>query len=103
MDKVGLAIVGSTGAIGNTHIEGINNISSGKLVGIYARRQEPLMEQAVDLGVRAYPNLEELLSATEIDAIIIATPHPSHLDITLKAVQAGKHVLVEKPISVTPS
>ena len=103
MDKVGLAIVGSTGAIGNTHIEGINTIRSGKLVGIYARRQEPLMKQAADLGVRGYPTLDELLSVNEIDAIIIATPHPSHLDITLKAIQAGKHVLVEKPIAVTPS
>ena len=103
MDKVGLAIVGSTGAIGNTHIEGINNICSGKLVGISARRQGPLKEQAADLGVRAYFTLDELLSAPEIDAIIVATPHPSHLDITLKAIQAGKHVLVEKPIAVTPS
>ena len=103
MEKVGLAIIGSTGAIGNTHLEGINSISFGKLIGVNARRQEPLLRQAADLGVQAYPTLDDVLGSPEVDAVIIATPHPSHLEITLQAIQAGKHVLVEKPISVTPS
>ena len=68
-----------------------------------ARRQEPLLKQAKKLGVKAYPTLSEVLDDSAVDAIVIATPHPSHMDITLKALESGKHVLVEKPISVTPS
>ena len=38
-----------------------------------------------------------------VDAVVIATPHPSHAEITTRAADAGKHVLTEKPMSVTPS
>jgi predicted dehydrogenase len=55
------------------------------------------------LGVKAYGSLEELIEDREVDAIVIATPHPSHLPITLKAVEAGKHVLTEKPMGATVS
>ena len=103
MEQVGLAIVGSTGVIGKTHIEAIAQLSSCRLVGVNARRQEPLVQQASELGVKAYPTLVDVLSDSEVDAIVIATPHPSHRDITIQAVEAGKHVLVEKPMSVTPS
>ena len=103
MEKIGLALVGSTGAIGNTHIEGIEEASSAKLIGVNARRQEPLTRQAAELEVHAYPKLDDLLGSSEVDAVIIATPQPSHLEIALRAIKAGKHVLVEKPLSVTPS
>jgi len=103
VEQIRLAIIGSTGVIGKTHIDAIDGLSSCRLVGLNARRQRPLYQQARELGVQAYPTLGDLLREPEIDAIIIATPHPSHKDITLKAIESGKHVLVEKPMSVTPS
>ena len=103
MEQVGLAIIGSTGAIGKTHIEAIYGLSSCRLVGLNARRLGPLCQQASKLGVHAYPTLDHVLSESEVHAVIIATPHPSHKDIALKAIEAGKHVLIEKPMSVTPS
>ena len=103
MEQVGLAIIGSTGAIGKTHIEAIYGLSSCRLVGLNARRLGPLCQQASKLGVHAYPTLDHVLSESEVHAVIIATPHPSHKDIALKAIEAGKHVLVEKPMSATPS
>jgi len=53
--------------------------------------------------VRAYGSLDEPLSDPSVDVAVIATPHPSHLPITLKATEAGKHVLTEKPMAVTVS
>lgn len=103
MDSIGLAIIGSTGVIGRVHIDAITQLSNCRLAGVFARRQEPLRDQAAELGVRAYASLEEAIGDSEVDAIIIATPHPSHKQITLQAVEAGKHVLVEKPMAVTPS
>ena len=100
---VGLAVIGSTGIIGRVHVDAINRLDNCRLVGITARRQEPLRQQAEDLGVTHFPTLEDTLSHSDVDAVVIATPHPSHRDITLKSAAAGKHVLVEKPMSVTPS
>ena len=103
MDSVGLAVVGSTGIIGRVHIDAINRLDNCRLVGITARRQEPLRRQAEELGTTAFPTLEDALSESAVDAVVIATPHPSHLEITQLAARAGKHVLVEKPMGVTPS
>ena len=103
MDKVGLAVVGSTGIIGRVHIDAINRLDSCTLVGITARRQGPMGVQARELGTIAYPTLDDALADDRVDAVVIATPHPSHVEITTRAAEAGKHVLTEKPMSVTPS
>ena len=103
MNQIGLAIIGSTGIIGRVHIEAMRGLESCRLVGINARRQEPLRQQADELGTRLFPTLDDVLADDEVDAIVIATPHPSHLEITARAAAAGKHVLAEKPLGVTPS
>ena len=54
---------------------------------------------------KIYPELKtctrarELINDPEIDAVVIATPVSSHFELTLSALQAGKHVLVEKPLA----
>ncbi|MDP7579636.1 MAG: Gfo/Idh/MocA family oxidoreductase [SAR202 cluster bacterium] len=103
MEQIGLAIIGSTGAIGDRHIEAISQLTTCRLVGLNARKQGPLKEQAARLNVKAYPTLSDALNDSEVDAVVIATPHPSHKEITIESLESGKHVLVEKPIGVTPS
>ncbi len=103
MNTVRLAIIGSTGVIGRVHIDAIRKLDTCRLVGITARTQQPLRQQAAELGVTPYPTLDDALSDANVDAIVIATPHRSHADITERAARAGKHVLVEKPMAVTPS
>ena len=57
---------------------------------------------AAKLGVpRATDSLEELLADAEVQAVYVATPHPLHEKLALAAIAAGKHVLVEKPISTS--
>jgi predicted dehydrogenase len=51
-------------------------------------------------GVATFTDPAALLRSGKADAVVIATPHPSHADLTIAALQAGKHVLVEKPIAV---
>ena len=103
MDRVGMAVVGSTGVIGRVHIDAINRLDSCALVGINARRQGPLRRQARELGTAAYPTLDDALADDRVDAVVIATPHPCHAEIATRAAEAGKHALTEKPMGVTPS
>ena len=100
---INLALIGSTGIIGRVHVTAIATLDNCRLAGVHARTPEPLQRQARELGVTPYPALNDALSDDDVDAVIIATPHPSHREITLLAADAGKHVLVEKPMSVTPS
>ncbi|RDA94948.1 hypothetical protein CP533_0096 [Ophiocordyceps camponoti-saundersi (nom. inval.)] len=52
-------------------------------------------------GARHYEDVEELLSDTDVDLVVVTTPPDSHFDLTKAALQAGKHVLTEKPFVPT--
>ncbi|MBM3485355.1 MAG: Gfo/Idh/MocA family oxidoreductase [Alphaproteobacteria bacterium] len=56
---------------------------------------------ARDFGARVYAGFEALCADSEVDAIYIASPHEYHADQAVKALAAGKHVLVEKPLALT--
>lgn len=64
---------------------------------------DPRAEEAVDAwkdeGCKRYRHHEELLNSKDIDAVVIATPDHWHIPMALKAIQAGKHVYCEKPMS----
>ena len=103
MEKVGLGVVGPSGVIGRKHVREIAASTSARLVAIHDVNAEVADQQAAELATRSYPALDDLLGDPDVDAITIATPHPSHLPIALRAFAAGKHVLTEKPIAATPS
>jgi predicted dehydrogenase len=78
------------------------NILEGKiarceLAGIYDPVQERLRKFP---ALTAYSSSQALADSDEVDAVLIVTPHYGHTTIGIEALQAGKHVLVEKPISV---
>lgn len=52
-------------------------------------------------GVKIVPSVEEVLTAEDIDLVVIATPHRMHMPHALAALEAGKHVVIEKPAAVT--
>ena len=71
------------------------------ILGISSRDPENAKEAAAKLGIsRAYGSYAELLSDPEIDAIYNPLPNNMHLEWSLKALDAGKHVLCEKPIGM---
>jgi predicted dehydrogenase len=72
-----------------------------EVAGIASRELEPALAAAVQLGIpRAYGSYDELLADPDIDAIYIPLPNPQHVPWSIKALQAGKHVLCEKPIGL---
>ncbi|GES53039.1 oxidoreductase [Rhizobium sp. NBRC 114257] len=89
------------GRIAQTFADGIAHSSSGKLVAIASRNPDkPGLGDGFP-GARIANGYEALLADKEIDAVYIATPHTGHAEWAIKAIRAGKHVLVEKPIALS--
>jgi predicted dehydrogenase len=72
-----------------------------EIVSVYARRKEPREEFAQTHGARPADSLDDLLSDSEVAAVLIATSHSSHADFVVAASSAGKHVFVDKPFTLT--
>ena len=62
---------------------------------------EAAREVATEYGVESAATVTELLARQDIDAVVIAVPSGLHADVTIEALEAGKHVYLEKPIEVT--
>ncbi len=89
------------GRIAQTFADGIAHSRSGKLVAIASRNPDkPGLGDGFP-GARIVNGYEALLADKEIDAVYIATPHTGHAEWAIKAIRAGKHVLVEKPIALS--
>lgn len=74
-----------------------------KLAGVFDVLPERAAQAAESHpGMPPIPSLEELLHRDDINAVVIATPAESHLEITRTALAAGKHILLEKPMAHTP-
>lgn len=72
-----------------------------RLKGFFDLNLERAGELAKKYGGKAYASIDELLADSEIDAVSVATSNNTHAEITVKALEAGKHVLCEKPMAVT--
>lgn len=102
MNKVRWGII-STAKIGREKV--IPAIQKGKYCEVNAiasRKKEEAGKTAAQLGIpKAYGSYEELLADNEIDAVYIPLPNHLHVEWSIKAMQAGKHVLCEKPIGLS--
>ena len=72
-----------------------------KLVACYARTPEKRQEFADAHGARPSESLDGVLSDPEVEAVLIATPHSTHARLVIEAADAGKHVFVDKPFTLT--
>jgi len=73
------------------------------LVGVASRTEERAAAYAAEWGIpRAYGSYEDLLADPEIEAVYVSLPNTMHVEWSIKAVEAGKHVLCEKPLDSKP-
>ena len=72
-----------------------------ELAGYYDLNYERASRMAEQYGGTAYGTLEELLEDPQIDAVSVCTANNTHAAVTIRALEAGKHVLCEKPMAVT--
>lgn len=97
---IGFGIVGC-GNISRFHAQAIAEVAGARLVGCFNRSPGPAEKLANEFGCPAFTRLDELLALPVLQIVTIATPSGAHLEPSLAAIQAGKHLLVEKPLEVT--
>lgn len=102
MGKLGVAVLGY-GFMGTTHIAAWRMVDGCDIVGLWGRNRSRLDDIASRHGVRPVPDLDELLKDDRVDVVDICTPTHTHCQLAVKALEAGKDVLVEKPIALSLS
>ncbi len=101
MPKLGIAVAG-LGRIGRLHAEIVRTrIREAELVAVVDVIESLARSVGEELGVKWYSSYDRALRDEGIDAVIIATPTFLHKEMIVKAAEAGKHVFVEKPLTVT--
>jgi len=96
--KIGLIGAGHLGQIHARLLKGLEQVS---LSGFYDIDPDKSRKFSSESGLTGFPGEAELL--TSCQAVLIATPTASHFDIARRALSAGKHVFVEKPLTATPA
>jgi predicted dehydrogenase len=93
--------VAGTGFIGPAHVEGLRR-NGINVLGLAENTREKAEQKAAELGIpRTYGSLDEMLADLDIDIVHLATPNHLHYPHAKAALLAGKHVVCEKPLSMT--
>ncbi|MCA8992583.1 MAG: Gfo/Idh/MocA family oxidoreductase [Planctomycetaceae bacterium] len=98
MSKVRTAIVGC-GKVGHLHARALQELGESEFVGACDAQLARAQSFGDTYGVAAFDSLEELISKSGCEAIMVCTPHPLHEEPTVAAAKAGVHVLIEKPMA----
>ncbi|MFZ4633698.1 MAG: Gfo/Idh/MocA family protein [Saprospiraceae bacterium] len=88
-----------TGHLGKIHLKCILATSCWELAGFYDVNDAQAKQAAEQYGAHRFETVDELLNA--VDAVDIVTPTPAHYDLARRALLAGKHVFIEKPVTET--
>jgi predicted dehydrogenase len=100
MNSLSWGILG-TGRIAGVFARQLSQSKTGKLAAVGSRSQASADKFITEFRVpRGYNTYEALLADSQIQAVYIATPHPSHVEWCLKAAKARKHILCEKPLTL---
>jgi predicted dehydrogenase len=101
MKPIRTAILG-TGFMGRVHLEAVQRVESVEAAAIFGRNEDAIARLAAAFSVpKATSQYRELLRDPTIDAVDICTPNAQHFSMAKEALEAGKHVLCEKPLTTT--
>lgn len=95
-----IALLG-TGHLGKIHLKCILATECWELAGFYDPDDKNAASAIAQYGTKRFKSLDKLLA--EVDAVDIVTPTPTHFKLATKAMRAGKHVFIEKPVTETVS
>ena len=99
MEPLGIAIVGC-GMISKVHLAAFHQIPEAHICGVWSRSPESTKRCAAENGVRAYESFEAVCNDPEVNIVTLCTPPGFHVDYGLQAADAGKHLIIEKPLDI---
>ena len=99
---LGFAIVGC-GMIARFHARALAEVPGARLAALVSRNpaNAQAIKQAFGLDCPTAATLEPVLRRTDVNAVIVTTPSGAHMEPAIRAAEAGKHVVVEKPLEIT--
>lgn len=96
MLKIGVL---GAGHLGKIHLRLLKEIPSYEVIGFYDPDEDTTASVSQEMGIRAYPTIEQLMK--DVDVVDIVTPTVSHYECAVKALRLSKHVFIEKPLANT--
>ena len=84
--------------VSEMHAEAVRHVPAAELVAVHDVDRERAEQRAADWGCRAHDDVAALLADETVEAVLVLTPTRTHVEVATAALQAGKHVLVEKPV-----
>ena len=93
-----MGVVGA-GGLGYHHVRILRDVPGAQLAGFHEARPERAAQVASELGVPSFDTLDALID--EVDALTVVVPTPAHFAVARRALERGKHLLIEKPIAAT--
>src|SRR5262249_32633476 len=100
MAGVRIGLIGY-GAWGKHHARAIRETRLCELVAVCARTEEARRLAAAETGAAVHADYRQLLARTDVDAVDIVAPNYLHEEVACAALEAGKHVLLEKPMATS--
>lgn len=98
MEKVKVGVIG-VGNMGGAHVFSLGKIENAQVTALCDLNPEKL-KPFQNHGARLFDSDEAFFEQSDVDAVVVATPHYHHVELVLKALERGKHALTEKPVSV---
>ncbi len=101
-DKVRVGMIGCGGIATGKHLPSLHRLPEVELVGFTDFVEDRARDAAKNFGTedaKVYTNYEELLEDKSIDVVHVLTPNKSHAEVSIAALEAGKHVMCEKPMA----
>ncbi len=98
MEKIRVGVIGSGGIFRGLHVPYYEMTDRAKIVAVADMKPESAAEVAKKFGADAYTDYRQVLDRKDVDAVDVSTHPKPHRDIAVAAAQAGKHILLEKPM-----
>jgi len=97
---INVAIIGCA-KIAHLHAKAILQIPALNFKAVWSRTSESAQKFVDEYGVKAYSSISEMIVAENIQMAVICNAHPYHANVAIQAMEAGAHILIEKPLAST--
>ena len=100
MDTVGVGLLGS-GFVTSIHFEALRTVGGARVVAVASPTAGHAERFAAERGIpHAFTDFRQALDLEEVDLVVLGMPNDLHCEVTCLAAQAGKHVVIEKPMAL---